>query len=240
MLSQAAHTPSGEAKQQLIKQAIDAMEVIKQSELEAYFNDRCLVDEDNAIDLKDALLPEIGIIYPIVLPDRVELLFRAGNSTQFEQKTIAVSSSEVKAAATEMAQYLGDGAGNYRPAAHKLYNWLLKAYDSTIKAKGITTVIYLPDGFLRQVPYAALLNDKKFVIEDYAVVTLSRLMVKKFAASDQSPQTLIAALSKPDGASVDELLQNASVFGQRGIPELTEVTVEGKKPGIAPLSVGGN
>lgn len=232
LLLQAANTASSEAKQLLLRQAIDAMETIKQSELEEFFNDRCLVGDDTIINLKDALLPEIGIIYPIILPDRVELLFRAGESSQFEQKSIAVSSKEVTGAAAEMAQYLRDGQGNYRPAARKLYNWLFKAYDSTLKAKGITTVVYLPDGFLRQIPFAALLNDKKFAIEDYAIVTLPRLTLKKPVARDQHPHALIAALSKPDGASIDELLQSpvGGVLGERGITELPEITVQGEAP----------
>ncbi len=225
LLLQATKSSSNEEKQRLLKQAIDAMEAIKQAELDDFFNDRCLIDEDATINLKDALLPKIGIIYPIILPDRVELLFRAGDSVEFEQKSVAVSSIDVISTATEMAQYLRDGEGNYRPASRRLYNWLLKAYDDTLKAKGITTVVYVPDGSLRQVPFAALLNGKKFAIEDYAIVTLPGLKLKKPVINNKKPHALIAALSKPDGASIDELLQSSlnSVAGERGIIEMTEL-----------------
>lgn len=223
LLQQAARTTSPEVKQSLIKQAIDAMETIKQTELEDFFKDRCLIDEDSSTNLKDALLPGVGIIYPIILPDRVELLFRAGDSTQFEQTSVAVSSADVIDTATEMAQYLRDGKGNYRNAARKLYSWLLKAYDDTLKAKGITTVIYVPDGPLRQVPFSALLNGKKFAVEDYAIVTLPGLTLKKTVPNtDKKPRALIGALSKPDGASIDELLQGAvpGIFGERGLVDM--------------------
>jgi CHAT domain-containing protein len=223
LLLQASNAPSSEEKQRLLGQAIDAMETIKQNELEDFFNDRCLIDGEESINLKSAILPGIGIIYPIILPDRVELLFRAGDSSQFEQKSVAVSSSEVINTAVEIAQYLRDGIGNYRPDSRKLYSWLLKAYDDTLKAKGIETVVYVPDGSLRQVPYAALLNGKKFTIEDYAIVTLPGLTLKKNLATEhKKPHALIAALSKPDGASVDELLQSSvkGVFGERGIVDM--------------------
>lgn len=233
LLLQAAHAPSNEAKQTLLLQAIDAMETIKQSELESFYNERCLVGDNSTINLKDAVVPDVGIIYPIVLPDRVELLFRAGESNQFEQRSVAVPAKEVTLAATDMAQYLRDGAGNYRPAARKLYSWLLNAYDGTLKAQNIHTVIYLPDGFLRQVPFAALLHDKTFAVEEYAIVTLPRLILKKPASNtEQNPHALIAALSKPDGASIDELLRTSAstLVGERGITELPEVNVTDTPP----------
>ena len=225
LLLQAAQASSNEAKQSLLKAAIDAMEAIKKTELEDFFNDRCLIAEDAPINLKDAQLPGIGIIYPIILPDRVELLFRAGDSTQFEQQSVAVLATEVADTATQMTQYLRDGTGNYRPASRKLYSWLLKAYDDTLKAKGIATVIYVPDGLLRQVPFSALLNGKKFAVEDYTIVTLPGLILKqKGVNTNKKPRVLIAALSKPDGASIDELMQSPieGVLGERGIVDMTE------------------
>ena len=42
--------------------------------------------------------------------------------------------------------------------------------------------------------------------------------------TDKKPRALIGALSKPDGASIDELLQGAvnGVFGERGIVDVTQ------------------
>jgi CHAT domain-containing protein len=226
LLLQASQTSSNEVKQGLLKQAIEAMETIKKTELEDYFNDRCLVDDKTSINLKDALLPGIGIIYPVILPDRVELLFRAGDTAQFEQQSVPVPATEVVDTAMQMTQFLRDGEGNYRPASRKLYGWLFKAYDDRLKAKGLTTVVYVPDGPLRQVPFSALLKDKKFVIEDYTVVTLPGLTLKnKGIEKTQQARVLIAALSKPDGASIDELMQSSieGVLGERGIVDTSEV-----------------
>jgi CHAT domain-containing protein len=208
LLLQASKASSNQTKQTLLKAAIDAMETIKQTELEDFFRDRCLIDDAVVINLKDALLPDVAVIYPIMLPNRLELLLRVGDSTEFEQKSVTVSSAEVINKATEIAERLHEGKGNYRPSALKLYDWLLKPYDESLKAKKITTIIYLPDGLLRQVPFAALMNGKKFVVEDYAVVTLPGLKLKKPVLNDRRANALIAALSKPDGASIDELMQS--------------------------------
>jgi CHAT domain-containing protein len=197
-----------------------------------------LVDDVDSINLKDALLPGIGIIYPIILPDRVELLFRAGDSAQFEQQSVLVPATEVVDTAMQMTQYLRDGEGNYRPASRKLYGWLLKAYDDRLKAKGLSTVVYVPDGPLRQVPFSALLNGKKFAVEDYTIVTLPGLILKnKGVEKTKQARVLIAALSKPDGASIDELMQSSieGVLGERGIVDTSEVTAT--TPEVTPPKV---
>lgn len=223
LLVQAAKANTPENKQSLLQAAVDAMETIKKTELEDFFKDRCIIDEDASVNLKDAVLPGIGIVYPVILPDRVELLVRLGDSPTFEQKSVAVKDSEVTAATTEMAQYLRYGEGNYRKASRKLYSWLLDGYDDSLKAKGIKTLIYVPDGELRKVPFSALLKGKKFIVEDYTIVTLPSLTLKKTVANaEQKPRALIAALSKPDGTSIDELLQRniKGVFGERGLVDL--------------------
>ena len=135
--------------------------------------------------------------------------------------------------ALQMTQYLREGEGNYRPASRKLYGWLLKAYDDKLKSKGLTTVLYVPDGPLRQVPFSALLNGKKFAVEDYTVVTLPGLILKKKGQENiKNSRVLIAALSKPDGASIDELMQSPveGVLGERGIVEMPETTVAESQP----------
>lgn len=220
LLLQAAQATSSEVKQSLLKQAIAAMETIKQTDLEDFFNDRCIIDKADSTNLEDAKFTSIGILYPVIFPDRIELLFRAGDGSQFEQKSVLVSSGKVLKTITEMSQYLRTSTANDHSSLHELYNWLLKPYDDTLKAKGITTLVYVPDSELRAVPFAALLNKKRFVVEDYAVVTLPSLTLKKIVADyDKKPHALIAALAKPDGASIDELLQSASsgVFGERGL-----------------------
>jgi CHAT domain-containing protein len=239
LLLQATKTSSDDDKQKLIREAIDSMEIIKQTELEDYFNDRCLINEKNSINLRDKILPGIAIIYPVILPDRVELLFRAGDSPRFEQQSTHVSAIEISNTAAQMSEYLRHGQGNYRPASRKLYNWLVKAYDPVMKAKGISLIIYVPGSHFRQVPLAALLNGKKFVVEDYTTVTLPGLTLKKppESGNNRKQRALIAALSKPDGPSIDELLKDSvsGVFGERGISNMAEVsqsTTENNKPEI--------
>ena len=233
LLLQAEKTQNAIEKQQLLSQAIDAIETIKQTELEDYFNDRCLIDKDEFIDLKTALLPNIGIIYPIILPDRVELLFRTGDNKELKQSSTPTSVIIVNKTIEQTAQYLREGQGNYRPNSRQLYQWLLKPYDELLKSKGIKTIVYLPDGALRQIPFSILLNNKRFAIEDYEIVTLPRLVLKQNAVRKETKKyALIAALSKPDGGSLDELLNGSfnNILGQRSIEEslLPDITVTAK------------
>ena len=233
LLMQAEKARDNTEKQQLLSQAIDAIETIKQTELEDYFNDRCLVDEDEFLDLKTAIRPNIAIIYPVILADRVELLFRTGENKDFKQSSTPVSNIIVNQAIEQTAQYLREGQGNYRPTSRQLYQWLLKPNDEFLKSQGIKTLVYLPDGALRQVPFSILLNDKRFAIEDYEIVTLPRLLLKQNVVyKETKKQALLAALSKPDGGSLDELLQGGfnNILGQRSVEStaLPEMTVKDK------------
>ena len=215
LLVQASKTSDSVTKQKLLNEAIDAMENIKQSDLEEFFKDRCLIDEDTSTNLKNVSLPGAAIIYPIILPDRVEVLYKEGTSKLIEQKTFKVSATEVNDAATEMTQNLRTGQGNYRTLARNLYEWLFKSYEASLKAKGISTLVYIPDATLRQLPISALLNGKRFLVEDYTIVTLPGLNLKNKVAAqaDKKPDALIAALSKPDGPSIDELLNRKANVG---------------------------
>jgi CHAT domain-containing protein len=217
LLIHAAKTSNSELKQRLLNEAIDAMENIKQTELEEFFSDKCLIDEDTVTNIKNISFPGIGIVYPIVLPDRVELLYKEGMNTLIEQRTITVSATEVNAATAEMTQYLRTGRGNYRNLARNLYEWLFKPYDSVVKSKGISILVYVPDGALRQLPFSALLNGKRFLVEDYTIVTLPGLNLKnKVAQENKTSKALISALSKPDGSSIDELINHKTNVGVTG------------------------
>jgi CHAT domain-containing protein len=201
-------------KQEFRKEAIEAMDRIKETELEDFFKDRCLLDEaknqtfSNLI--KEKISSKVAVIYPVILEDRLELLFRVGDSTDFQQKTIPdISEEDVDSATDNMLDFLTRKTTNSNKAVG-LYEWLLEPYNKTLKEKEIKTIIYVPDGMLRKIPFAALFNEyNRYAVEDYAIVTLPELKLKKID-SYKKQNLLIAALSKPDGPSIKEVMRFSS------------------------------
>jgi hypothetical protein len=74
LLLQQADAAQGSARSALLRRARDVGEFVKQSELQDYLGERCSVDAaQNAAPTSVA--PGTAILYPIVLNDRIEVIF---------------------------------------------------------------------------------------------------------------------------------------------------------------------
>src|SRR5205823_6525321 len=72
----------------LIREARDTIEQLKKSELQDYFRDSCVTSFDARRQSIDTVAPGAAVLYPISLPDRLELLVSLGQEQH--QFTIAV------------------------------------------------------------------------------------------------------------------------------------------------------
>ena len=57
----------------------------------------------------------------------------------------------------------------YREPAQQLYQWIIAPLLPDLTAQGIGNLVFIPDVRLRSLPYAALMTDDRFLIEDYSV-----------------------------------------------------------------------
>src|SRR3989442_1743922 len=57
----------------------------------------------------------------------------------------------------------------YLQHAHALYTWLIQPLQADLAAWHIQTLVFVPDGALRLLPWAALYDGQQFLIEQYAV-----------------------------------------------------------------------
>ncbi|MDD5214470.1 MAG: CHAT domain-containing protein, partial [Methylococcales bacterium] len=197
LLEQAKKTPND--NQQLLKKARDTVELIKQSELEDFLGSRCTVE--SARQKIEQLDNKTAIVYPIILPQRLEILV----STQkgLSQFTVPVDGVTLKTQVQKMARNLR----NRLPAtmATKLYGWLVAPTEELLKAQGIETLVFVPDGALRLIPMAALYDGKQFLIEKYAVATSPGLtLFDPRPLQHKDLKTLLLGMSNP-GAVVEKL-----------------------------------
>jgi CHAT domain-containing protein len=99
--------------------------------------------------------------------------------------------------------------------AQALYRWLLAPFEERLRA--VDTLIAVPEGALRLVPMGALHDGKRFVIERFAVGTVTgRTMTNMSAPATGTGQALVAGMSVP-GPVVDKLSAStvASILGTR-------------------------
>jgi len=192
LLQEAGKSKNSKMRQKLLKDAQFAVESIKQSEIRDYFKDPCI----DALSSKvESLAPATAVIYPIIFPDRLEILIDIGG--KLHRKTSNVNKKKVERTVRRLAGNLRNHLF-YDKLGKKVYSWLIAPVKPLLTKHQIDTLIFVPDGVFRMLSIAALYDGEKFLAEDYAVATepgLSLLDPKPLPRGDM--KTLLAGVSRP-------------------------------------------
>lgn len=189
-------------KSALYRRTQDTLELMKQSELEDFLGDRCIVDSVTRTDEKK-IPAHTAIIYPVVLTDRLELLVQTSNG--FYRRVVSVSADVLNPIVVRFSKELGNKVSDPHENARQLYDWILGPVKSILEEAKIETIIFVPDGKLRLLPIAALHDGKQFIIQKYAVATIPGLtLTNSEKRISQRPKILLAGLSEV-GSVVNKL-----------------------------------
>ncbi len=195
----AARSASGDAQRQhLLRQARDAVEQLRQAELQDYLGDRCEVDAIKGDD-PGGLPPRSAVIYPLLLAERVSLLVE-------DERGLALfdspaSAAALRRAALHLAQQLRERGPDYLAAAQALHDGLLAPLQNWLDAAGHQTLVWVNAGELRLAPMAALHDGSRFAVERYASVAAQGISMTNTESG--------AAVSRRGG----HLLAGAARFG---------------------------
>lgn len=170
LLQRAAAVPDSPARQQLLIQAQDTVELYKAAELQDYFRDECVATARSRSTEVAQESKTTAIIYPIILRDRLELLVSLpGGLKQF---IVAIPSAQLTKEIRSFRLALERRTSNaYLVLAQKFYDWMIRPMEADLTSDGITTLVFVPDGPLRTIPMAPLHDGKHFLIERYALAT---------------------------------------------------------------------
>jgi CHAT domain-containing protein len=188
LLRQAAEIKEPETKTALLKQAREEIERLKLIELQEYFQSECLsAVQTQATELESRLDKHTAIFYPILFPDRTELLLSLPDG--IHQVIIPVGADTLGEVVHQLRKNLQlSTSPRFIKQSTQLYQWLITPILPKLTAHDINTLIIVPDGSLRTVPLAALYDpkDKKFLMHRFALVTTpglnltdSRLLFRK-------------------------------------------------------------
>ncbi|WP_447600749.1 CHAT domain-containing protein [Nitrospira sp. Nam80] len=170
LLQRASSTPDQNARQRLLKQAQDTVELYKAAELQDYFRDECVATARSRSTDVAQQSKTTAIVYPIILPDRLELLVSL--PTEMKQFIVPIPSGRLTQEIRAFRLALEKRTSNaYLPHAQKFYDRLIRPMEADLAAGGITTLVFVPDGPLRTIPMAPLHDGTQFLIERYAIAT---------------------------------------------------------------------
>jgi len=195
LLLQAADQQTGELQQARLRRTVAIVELIKQTEMQDFLGDRCAVESTHrALDQKPPA--RTAILYPIILPDRVELLLETESG--LVRRSVKVSATTVQSTTRAFADVLRNGGENYLEPAAQLYGWLVRPFETFLAANPIDTLIFVPDGVLRLIPIDALHDGRQFVLEKYATGTVIGMsMTNSNPPGKRRLESLVAGMSEP-------------------------------------------
>jgi CHAT domain-containing protein len=170
LLQRAARTTERKEYEPYLVEARDVVESLKAAELQDYFRDDCVEAMRSHVKSLDIVSQTAVVVYPILLPDRTELLvsFPAGLKRFAVPVGAAALTQEVRAFRHNLEKR---ASRSYLVHAQRLYDWLIRPLEQDLAATAVNTLVFVPDGPLRTVPMAALHDGKEFLIAKYAVAT---------------------------------------------------------------------
>ncbi len=198
LLRAAAAAPSAGERQLLLRQARDAIEQLRQAELQDYLGDRCDVDE-----LKGGSPTELpartAVIYPLLLGERLLLLAEDRDGLVLRES--AGRPAAVRETAQQLARQLRERDAGFLPAAQALHHALLQPLQDWLDAGGHQTLVWVNEGVLRLVPMAALHDGRQFAVERYALVhaqgmSMTNTQAAPGAAGAQGGRNLVAGAER--------------------------------------------
>jgi CHAT domain-containing protein len=204
---------AGEPRAQAVSQLAEArrtIELFKVAELRDYFRDDCVDTALSKVTMLDAVSRTAIVVYPILLPDRIELLVSLPGG--LHSVMVPVGLDIVTEEARQFRRKLEKRTTReYLPHAQRLYDWLVRPLEPELGRAGIDTLVFVPDGALRTVPMAALHDGKQFLVARYALAVTPGLDLT-------DPQPLRRERAKVLAVGVTEPVQ--------GFPALPNVTAE--------------
>lgn len=201
LLLRRASTAPGAERAPLLRQARDTVELIKQTELEDYLRDRCSVGSARNAT---AYVPPAGtaLYYPIILPDRLELLVET--AAGIERRSVTVAGDKLREQVLDFVAALRNG-NPLRARAEALFKLLVAPVEGLLTDQHVHTLVVVPDGVLRMLPMGALHDGRRWLLQRLAVATVPGLSLTPAPREGSGQlQALIAGMSEP-GPVVDKL-----------------------------------
>ncbi|WP_447970016.1 CHAT domain-containing protein [Nitrospira sp. M1] len=175
LLTQADKTRDDAVNQSILGNARRTMEQFKTAELQDYFRDNCVeasLSKKKNVDEIVKGLEHTAVVYPILLPDRMELLISVhnGKKAEFKRERVSVTLKVLTKEVRMLRKFLEKRTTReYLPYAQQVYTWLIQPLRAHLDEFDIHTLVFVPDGPLRTIPLGALHDGKEFLIAQYAL-----------------------------------------------------------------------
>ena len=175
----------------LLLEARDSAELLKSAELEDYFQDQCVNLLKSRIQKVETISPTAAVVYIIPLPNRTEMLVSLPSGLR-RVKSAATDAMLDSTAHQFRVNLEKRTTYEYLDQAKQLYDWLIKPLEPVLANSKIDTLVFIPDGALRNIPMAALHDGQKYLVEKYAIAVTPGLTLMEPRAFRRENIELVA------------------------------------------------
>src|SRR5262245_3179947 len=170
LLATAPGPADGAAYQARLREVREMLEKLKAAELRDYFRDECVDAVQAKVQSLDQVARSAVVIYPVMLPDRLELLLTFPSGMR--RATLPVRADVITAEVRRLRALLEKRTTQqFLPHSKQVYDWLVRPFAAELAGLGTDPLVFCPDGPPRTSPMGAPHDGERFLIERYAVVT---------------------------------------------------------------------
>ncbi|HAX84929.1 MAG TPA: hypothetical protein DCY91_01385 [Cyanobacteria bacterium UBA11370] len=176
-----------------LERARKVIESLQLAELDNFFRAACLNATSVEIDTVDR---KAAVIYPIILPDRLEVIVSLPQQPLRHYST-ALTQDQIESDLAKLRQNLTRRiSSSYLDISQQVYNWLIRPVERDLSATNVETLVFVLDGSLRNIPMAALYDGEQFLIQKYAISVAPGLeLLDPKPLGERKLQVLTAGLS---------------------------------------------
>ena len=165
-----------QASQNNLVKSVETLEELQIAELDNLFRDACArVKVSDVGDVDE----NVAIIYPIVLPERLELILKLpGDSQLYRHTQLDLTELKINAAVTQLQRSLiqrSTSPNQIKQESAQFYDWLIRPFASQLEAElpreqsRIKTLVFVLDDALRNLPISVLYDGQQYAVERYGL-----------------------------------------------------------------------
>ncbi|MEM7792898.1 MAG: CHAT domain-containing protein [Cyanobacteria bacterium P01_C01_bin.118] len=156
--------------QNKLLQARDVIESLQLAELENFFREPCLAVRQQIDQVVDDGQSATAVLYPIILPDRLEVILKLPNQP-LQHYATPLAQTDLEAIVNDLRQQVVRSFGLRRTQslAKQIYDSLLKPAESALEEAQVDTLIFILDGALRNIPMATLYDGQQYLVQKYSL-----------------------------------------------------------------------
>ena len=224
LLARATVESDAASKEQYLREALNTTELFKTAELQDFFKDECVaVQQAKSVSI-DKISPRTAVIYPILLEDRLELLLNLPSGLKLITQNITADkvTKEIRRLRKRLEKRT---THQYLVHARRLYDMVIRPMEEFLEAENVDTLVIIPEGPLRTIPFSTLHDGEQFLISKYALATAPSLsLVDPKPIKRDNMNVLISGLSvsvadfpalpfvKAEIASIKDVLLDSKVL----------------------------